>query len=51
MTTDTKVADLPAKWRGNPLPKRPTERSRGYAIAVLACADELEAAIARQEED
>lgn len=46
-----KVADLPAKWRGNPLPKRSTERSRGYAIAELACADELEAALARQEAD
>lgn len=48
---DTKVAELPAKWRSNPLPKRPTERSRGYALAELACADELEAALARQEAD
>lgn len=47
MTTDTKVADLPAAWRA-------TGKAAGatpIAATFNVCADELEAALARQEAD
>lgn len=53
MTTDTKVADLPAKWRSNSddLADSGSSSEMQMSHAFARCALQLEAALARQEAD
>ena len=53
MTTETKLADLPAKWRAHADsdPASGGATSGGMRVGLRSCADELEAALARQASD